>query len=82
MSDDNEDADDDAEDDDTADHDDDAHSPSTKRVHKKPETEEEKRKNFLERNRQGTSSLTRSLSFLPFPSSCSQMSTTEKSMAC
>lgn len=49
------DGEDDVEDDDIGDHDDDdAHSPNnTKRASKKPETEEEKRKNFLERNRQG-----------------------------
>jgi ATF/CREB family transcription factor len=48
------DGEDDLEDDDAGDHDDDdAHNNNTKRATKKPETEEEKRKNFLERNRQG-----------------------------
>jgi len=67
MSDENDDGDDDPEDDDIADHDDDAHSTnSTKRANKKPETEEEKRKNFLERNRQGTSSSWHAITFLHF----------------
>lgn len=87
MSDENDDGNHDAEDDDVGDHDDDdAHTANgTKRaINKKPETEEEKRKNFLERNRQGILLLSfaiPSLSYL-FSRSCSQMSATEKGMAC
>jgi ATF/CREB family transcription factor len=69
LSDEMDDGDDDPEDDDLADHDDDAHSTNSKRVNKKPETEEEKRKNFLERNRQGTSSSSwHAITFLHFSS--------------
>jgi ATF/CREB family transcription factor len=57
--------------------------PTSRRSTKKPETEEEKRRNFLERNRQGVSLPFRYLAVcLIAIRSCSKVSAAQKGMAC